>query len=74
MAKLSVDIFLEYLRKSEITDEHSLNAALEKILAQASPEEAADADYIAQKLIDAELITGWQTRQLMRGKYKGFFL
>ncbi|MBR2586468.1 MAG: serine/threonine protein kinase [Thermoguttaceae bacterium] len=74
MAKLSVDLFLEYLRKSEITDEQSLNAALEQILASASPEEAADADYIAQKLIEAELITSWQTRQLMKGKYKGFFL
>lgn len=74
MAKLSVDIFLEYLRKSEITDEHSLNAALEEILAQATPEQAADADYISRKLIDAGLITSWQTRQLMKGKYKGFFL
>ena len=74
MAKLSVDLFLEYLRKSELTDEQTLNAELEHIFAAATPEQAADADYVAQKLIDAEQITSWQTRQLMKGKYKGFFL
>ena len=74
MSKLSVETFLEYLRKSELTDENQLNSALEKIRAQANNENIGDADWIASELVNAGLITTWHVRQLMKRKYKGFYL
>lgn len=74
MAKMNLDLFLEYLRRSEITDERTLNEVLEKIFASATSEESVSTDYVSRKLIEAELITDWQARQLLKGKYKGFFL
>ena len=74
MTKLSVDTFLEYLRKSELTNENQLNASLEKIRAQANNENISDADWIASELVKEGLITNWHVRQLMKRKYKGFYL
>ena len=74
MSKLSVESFLEYLRKSELTNESQLEASLEKIRASANKENLDDTDYIASELVREGLITNWHVRQLMKKKYKGFFL
>lgn len=74
MAKLSVEAFLDYLRKSELTDENQLNEALAAISKEADKTRLGDADYLAGMLIRKGLITRWHVRQLMKKKYKGFFL
>ena len=74
MSKLSVETFLEYLRKSELTNEHQLEAALEKIHAAANQDNASDVDWVASELVKEGLITNWHVRQLMKRKYKGFYL
>lgn len=74
MSKLSVETFLEYLRKSELTNETQLEAALEKIRTAANQDNANDADWVASELVKEGLITNWHVRQLMKRKYKGFYL
>lgn len=85
MVAVSVDKFLELLRRSELVDKDQLDKALEEIQQQGAPAmlgggslapavPALDAQSLAEKLIAAKLITPWQRDQLLDGKYKGFYL
>lgn len=85
MVAVSVDKFLELLRRSELVEKGQLDKALEEIQQQGAPAmlgggslapavPALDAQAFAEKLIAAKLITPWQRDQLLDGKYKGFYL
>ncbi|MCR5359566.1 MAG: serine/threonine protein kinase [Thermoguttaceae bacterium] len=74
MAKLSDETFLDLLRKSQLTEEDKLNAALAAIAEEGDKTRLHDADYLAGMLVRKGLITRWHVRQLMKRKYKGFFL
>ncbi|MDO4587763.1 MAG: serine/threonine-protein kinase, partial [Planctomycetia bacterium] len=74
MSKLSVEDFLDYLRRSELTDESRLNSTLGEIVRSNAPEKYQDADFVASELVRYKLITNWHVRQLMKKKYKGFYL
>ena len=74
MAKLSVETFLDLLRKSQLTEEEQLNAALAEIAEEGDKTRLQDADHLAGMLVRKGLITRWHVRQLMKRKYKGFFL
>ena len=74
MAKLSVETFLELLRKSQLTEDAKLDEALKTISEEGDKTRLDDADYIAGMLIRKGLVTRWHVRQLMKRKYKGFFL
>ncbi len=81
---VSVDKFLELLRRSELVEKDQLDKTLEEIERQsvpqlgagslAAPPQTTDARAFADKLVAAKLITSWQRDQLLDGKYKGFFL
>lgn len=71
---LSPEEFLSYLDKSDLVEKDRLNDALVKIRDSSTTEKLADSQYIAEKLRDAGLITNWHIQQLMKKKYKGFFL
>lgn len=72
-SSLSVDEFLDYLKKSELVAPEELDAALATIKSDA-PETFVDSGLLAGVLIKREIITGWHARQLMKRKYKGFYL
>ncbi len=78
---VSVEKFLELLRRSDLVEKDQLDKALEEIegpqsgaVSLAAPPQTTDAKLFADKLIAAKLITAWQRDQLLDGKYKGFFL
>jgi eukaryotic-like serine/threonine-protein kinase len=78
---VSVEKFLELLRRSDLVEKDQLDKALEEIegpqsgaVSLAAPPQATDARAFADKLVAAKLITAWQRDQLLDGKYKGFFL
>ena len=70
MATLSVDKFAELVRKSGLVAEERLNSVLEAM----SREDASDSDKVAERLVNAKLITPWQAGKLKEGKHKGFVL
>ena len=74
MAKLPVDKFLENVQRSKLVEPDQLQLALAEIRGPATAEERQDADYLADKLIAAGLLTRWQCDKLFDGKHKGFFL
>lgn len=71
---MSVDQFLEYLRRSQLIDDARLDNALTEIERKASDSQLEDVEYISNELIKRGLITIWHARQLMKKRYKGFFL
>jgi serine/threonine protein kinase len=85
MVAVSVEKFLEQLERSGLVEKDQLDKALAEIERQsappqlgagslAAPAQTNDAQALAEKLVEAKLITAWQRNQLLDGKYKGFFL
>ena len=65
---------LDYIRRSKLIDEKQLEQAvsdLESLYGGHLPEQS---EVVAQYLIDRDLISRWQADNLLRGKYKGYFL
>ncbi len=73
MATLSVDKFVDLVRKSGLVDEDRLNAVVEE-LSRDEPAVSADSDALARALVERQLLTAWQSDRLLEGKYKGFIL
>jgi serine/threonine protein kinase len=83
MPTLSTEKFVEVVRRSGLVEEERLNAALEALSAEnanganATASNATETDEtqrLVSHLIEAKLITSWQSDQLLKGKHKGFFL
>src|SRR4051812_4352936 len=74
MATLSTEGFLDYVERSDLVDAVTLQSALEELKAAHGGELPADADVIANKLIEKKLLTSWQVERLMEKKYRAFFL
>jgi len=74
MTKPTVDTFLDLVRRSGLIEPDQLAGALRELKAQTDGKLPAEADPIAEKLIDAGLLTRWQCEKLMEGRHKGFFL
>ena len=72
MAKPKVDAFLDLVRRSGLVEKDRLSALLLTLKSEAG--EHADAGLIANRLVEAEIITRWQADRLLEGRYKGFFL
>ncbi len=74
MAKLTVELFLDILRRSHLVDEDQLTRALQDCRQAGVDELPDDAQRIADHLIGVGLLTPWQFSKLTEKKYKGFFL
>jgi len=74
MATLSTEGFLDYVERSDLVDAVTLQSALDELKAANGGELPADADLIANKLIEKKLLTSWQVERLMEKKYRAFFL
>ena len=75
MAKPSVDKFLGLLGQSGLVEPEQLAPILRQL--KARPDRGpstAGSTHLAQRLVDAELITDWQSQKLLEGRHKGFFL
>ncbi|HZZ30295.1 MAG TPA: serine/threonine-protein kinase [Pirellulales bacterium] len=74
MVAVSIDKFLELLRRSGLVEKAQLDQTLAEIQRPSGATPEADSQLLADQLIAAKLITPWQRDQLLNGKYKGFFL
>ncbi|MCR4412517.1 MAG: serine/threonine protein kinase [Thermoguttaceae bacterium] len=74
MDKPAVDHFLDLVRRSELVEREQLNRLLAQLRAEATAEQQADTAFVADRLVQAGLLTPWQCEQLLAGRYKGFFL
>jgi eukaryotic-like serine/threonine-protein kinase len=72
--KLSTEAFLDLLRKSSLIDGDTLDRFLVDLKSTAANAAQIDADALSEKLIDAALLTRWQSDRLLEGRFKGFFL
>ena len=74
MARPKADKFLDLVRRSGLVDRDRLNQVLRQIKEQAGGEPITEVDYVADRLVQAGLVTDWQSGKLLEGRHKGFFL
>jgi serine/threonine-protein kinase len=75
MSQPSANSFIKLVEKSGVADPDQLKAAFAAFKSQhADSDEPLDVDLLVEKLVEADLITQWQTKKFLKGKYKGFFL
>lgn len=74
MAKPTVDVFIDLVRRSTLVEKDQLNALLLGLKEEAGDEPVTDADLVANRFVETGLITRWQADRLLEGRYKGFFL
>ena len=70
----SVPHFIGILRRSGLVEQTTLDDTLADIESEADAEQLADPAFLADQLVHRYVLTAWQSRQLLRGRYKGFFL
>jgi len=70
MAKLTADGFLDLVRRSGLVEKSQL-AAVSPVLKE-RPD--AEAETVADQLVQSGALTRWQADKLLDGRYKGFFL
>ena len=74
MAKVNAEKFLELVRSSGLVDDERLTETLAQWDQPGDQEDLADPDRLANRLIDAGLLTRWHCDKLLEGRHKGFFL
>ena len=74
MAKPKVDTFLDMVRRSGLIEKNQLNALLRELKKQAAGKPITDTGFVAEKLVEAGMLTPWQCEKLAEGRHKGFFL
>ncbi|HEY1068675.1 MAG TPA: protein kinase [Pirellulales bacterium] len=72
MADVSVDTFVERLRRSDLIPSGRLDAFL--ALYRFDGRLSADAASLGKRLVDQQLLTVWQNQMIQRGLYRGFHL
>ena len=70
----SVQQFIDILRRSGLVEMAKLDETLLAIESEADAEQLEDPAFIAKQLVHRYVLTSWQSRQLLKGRYKGFFL
>ena len=70
----SVPQFIEILRRSGLVESTQLDETLVAIEAENDAEQLEDPAFVAEQFVHRYILTAWQSRQLLRGRYKGFFL
>lgn len=69
---LSIDSFVELVKRSRLLSAPQIQQALEEL--EAEGVECDSADELADALVRRELLTRWQVGFLLKGKHSGFFL
>ena len=73
MPSLTPDEFLDFLKRSELLDSSEFESSLADIKVEA-PGAFHDSEQLAAEFVKRKLLTSWHVRQLMKRKYKGFYL
>ncbi|MBQ9373044.1 MAG: serine/threonine protein kinase [Thermoguttaceae bacterium] len=73
MLTLTPEEFLDYLKRSELLEPKEYDDAVATIKREA-PQAFDAANLLAAEFVKRNLLTSWHTRQLMKRKYKGFYL
>jgi serine/threonine protein kinase len=71
---ISVAQFLDLLRRSGLVDSVKLDEALASIESEAMEGQLDEVQYVASSLVKRYLLTVWQVKQLLKKRYRGFFL
>ena len=74
MSKVTAEMLIELVRKSQLATPEVLDAALEAIRAEHGGELPTDPVALAKALQHHNVVTHWHCEKLLQGKYKGFFL
>ena len=74
MARLHVDAFLDLVRQSGLVEKDRLTALLRELKRGAGGHSITDTDFVAGRIVEAGLLTRWQSEKLLEGRHKGFFL
>ena len=74
MTQITVSLFWDYLRRSRLVEEARLDAAIAKMRVELGPEKCEQLDAVTRWCVSQKFVTEWQVKQLLRKRYKGFFL
>ena len=74
MGPISLERFLQVVRKSQLVAEGALSSLLDEVDRLPSQDQPATAEDMAKRLMAAGLLNEWQTENLLKGKYRGFTL
>lgn len=74
MATITADKLIELVRKSDLSDDASIDAAIERIKSKNNGELPTDPVEMTKALEAEKIITRWHSEKLLVGKYRGFFL
>jgi len=73
MPKIDAERFLQLLERSGLVEEDRLARAVDRIKTACGGQLPA-VEQLSQKLIEEEILTDWQAKNLSEGKHKGFML
>jgi serine/threonine protein kinase len=71
---MTANEFLDLLRRSQLVEEDQLTKFLGTVAAKHKHRLPDDAEPIAAAMIEANILTEWQSEKLLAGKHKGFML
>jgi serine/threonine protein kinase len=71
---ISVVQFLDLLRRSGLVDSVKLDETIASIESEANETQLDNVQYVSSQLVKRYLLTVWQVKQLLKKRYKGFFL
>ena len=71
--KCTAEQFLAFVERSNLVEKDQLTQALDR-LKQSDPAAWDNGERLAERLIEAKLLTRWQCDSLLKGKYKRFHL
>jgi eukaryotic-like serine/threonine-protein kinase len=74
MTKLKVDAFLDLVRRSGLVEKDRLSELLADWKREAGGDLLSETPRVADRLVEAGLVTRWQADRMLEGRYKGFFL
>ncbi|MHB1037691.1 MAG: serine/threonine-protein kinase [Pirellulales bacterium] len=74
MSKITADKFLDLVRRSGLVEKDPLSQSLVELRLKNNGSMPTDGEVVADHLVEAGLLTRWQSDKLAEGRHKGFFL
>ena len=74
MTKPNAETFLDMVRRSMLVENDQIDALLSELKGRSDEAARDDVDFLANRFVEAGLITRWQCDRMLEGRYRGFFL
>ena len=74
MPKVDAQKFIELVRRSGLDETNQLGPLLDQLQKNGETATLSDPQQLADRLIEANILTKWQCGKLLDGRHKGFFL